>query len=56
MKRLTDWGRVAAPALLGAALLGALPALAQQTTGVPGSPEATTSSIGRFSNRRPLNQ
>ncbi len=47
MKRLTDWGRVAAPALLGAALLGALPALAQQTTGVPGSPEATTTIDGK---------
>ncbi len=49
MKRLTSWERVAARALFGAALLlelGALPAQAQQITGTPGAPDATTTIDG----------
>jgi hypothetical protein len=35
-------------ALLVAAMLTAAPAVAQQTTGVPGSPDATTTIDGRY--------
>ena len=47
--KLVTW-RDARVALLGAVLLSMMvaPAFAQQTTGVPGSPDATTTIDGRY--------
>jgi hypothetical protein len=46
MKRVTQISRTAVP-LIFAALLCAIPSMAQQITGVPGSPDATATINGK---------